>query len=172
VENDNSQDWTVHLIDTGLDTMTGGRLKRLERHLSDGPFMLTYGDGVANVDLAKLVDFHRAEGRLATVSGVRPPSRFGGIEFDGNRVAHFDEKPQIGEGWINGGFMVMEPGALSYLSGDKDVLEVTLLEQLARDAQLSGYRHEGFWQCMDTPRDRQLLERLWVGGEPPWKTWP
>jgi glucose-1-phosphate cytidylyltransferase len=171
VERVEPRDWTIHLIDTGLDTMTGGRVKRLEGMLSDGPFMLTYGDGVSNVELAKLVAFHKAQGRLATVTAVRPPARFGGIEFDGDLVARFAEKPQIGEGWINGGFMVFEPGVFAHLSGDADVLEVTLLEKLAEVRQLSAYRHHDFWQCMDTPRDRQLLETLWESGSPPWKTW-
>lgn len=164
-------DWTVHLIDTGLATMTGGRVKRLERQLGAAAFMLTYGDGVSTVDLARLLAFHRAHGRLATVTAVRPPARFGGIVFDGDLVAEFTEKPQIGEGWVNGGYMVLEPGVFDYLEGDPDVLEVDLLEALARDRQLAAYRHEAFWQCMDTARDKRLLERLWASGEPPWQIW-
>jgi glucose-1-phosphate cytidylyltransferase len=170
-QNSRADDWTIHLVDTGVDTMTGGRVKRLEPLLSDGTFMLTYGDGVGNVELSKLLELHRSQGRLATLTAVRPPARFGGIEFKGELVSRFIEKPQIGEGWINGGFMVLEPGVFEYLSGDTDVLEVTLLEKLAETRQLAAYRHSDFWQCMDTPRDRALLERLWERGSPPWKTW-
>ncbi len=161
-------DCRVHLIETGEATMTGGRVKRLESHLGGAPFMLTYGDGVSNVPLDRLVAFHRAQKRLATVTAVRPPSRFGGIEFDGDRVAGFIEKAQIHEGWINGGFMVLEPGVFKYLKDDRAVLEVDLLERLAADGQLSAYRHEGFWQCMDTLRDKRYLEQLWGEGKAPW----
>jgi glucose-1-phosphate cytidylyltransferase len=165
-------DWKVHLIETGEATLTGGRVKRLERHLAGAPFLLTYGDGVSNVPLDRLVEFHRRQKRLATVTAVRPPARFGGIEFDGDRVKGFIEKAQIHEGWINGGFMVLEPGIFAYLGkGDAAVLEVDLLERLAQDGQLSAYRHDGFWQCMDTLRDKRYLESLWQGGDAPWKTW-
>jgi glucose-1-phosphate cytidylyltransferase len=166
------QDWTVHLIDTGEATLTGGRVKRLEGQLGASPFMLTYGDGVSNVPLDRLLEFHRQQGRLATVTAVRPPARFGGIEFEGDRVKGFIEKAQIHEGWINGGFMVLEPGVFRYLGkGDAAVLEVDLLERLAADGQLSAFRHEGFWQCMDTLRDKKYLDELWVRGSAPWKTW-
>jgi glucose-1-phosphate cytidylyltransferase len=164
-------DWTVHLVETGESTMTGGRIKRLEQRLGGGTFMVTYGDGVSNVPLDKLLAFHRQQGKLATVTAVRPQSRFGGIDFDGDRVAGFAEKAQIHEGWINGGFMVLEPGIFRYLKDDAAVLEVDLLERLAKDKQLCAYRHEGFWQCMDTLRDKRYLEQLWAGGNPPWKTW-
>ena len=163
-----ADDSRIHLIETGEHTLTGGRVKRMERHLAGGPFMLTYGDGVSSVPLDRLLAFHRAQGRLATVTAVRPPSRFGGIEFDGDRVAGFIEKSQIHEGWINGGFMVLEPGVFRYLKDDSAVLEVDLLERLAADGQLSAYRHEGFWQCMDTLRDKRYLEQLWREGNPPW----
>jgi len=163
--------WTVHLMDTGERTLTGGRVKRLEKQLGDGTFMLTYGDGVCNIPLDKLLAFHKQQKRLATVTAVRPQARFGGISFDGDRVAGFSEKAQIHEGWINGGFMVLEPGIFRYLKGDDAVLEVDLLERLAEDRQLSAYRHEGFWQCMDTLRDKRYLEDLWQRGNPPWKTW-
>ena len=163
--------WIVDLVDTGNNVNTGGRIKRLEPLLSGGTFMLTYGDGVCNVDLGDVLRFHRAHGRLATVTAVRPPARFGGIVFDGDLVSEFTEKPQIGEGWINGGFMVLEPGIFRYLSGDATVLEVEALEQLAADRQLAAYRHEGFWQCMDTLRDKWFLERLWQAGEAPWRVW-
>jgi glucose-1-phosphate cytidylyltransferase len=163
--------WTVHLVDTGLDTQTGGRLKRLEPWLRDGTFMLTYGDGVASVDLNRLLEFHRAHRRIATVTAVRPPSRFGGLVFDGDLVAEFTEKPQIGEGWINGGFLVFEPAVFRYLHGDESSLEANALEQLAADRQLAAYRHEAFWQCMDTLRDKRLLDGLWRAGNAPWKMW-
>jgi glucose-1-phosphate cytidylyltransferase len=164
-------DWTVNLVETGEKTLTGGRILRLRRFLDGAPFLLTYGDGVSNIPLDALVAFHRRQGRLGTVTAVRPPARFGGISFDGDRVTGFSEKSQIQEGWINGGFMVLEPGVFRYLKGDEAVLEVDLLERLAEDGELSAYRHEGFWQCMDTLRDRNMLERLWQGGSPPWKTW-
>jgi len=164
-------DWTLHLIETGLDTQTGGRLGRLRSRLDDGPFMLTYGDGVSNVDLGDLLAFHQRCGRLATVTAVRPPARFGGLVFDGDLVAEFTEKPQIGEGWINGGYMVLEPDVFRYIAGDHTSLEIDALESLARDRQLAAYRHEGFWQCMDTLRDKRQLEHLWREGEAPWRVW-
>lgn len=165
------EEWIVHLVDTGKDVMTGGRVRRLRERLSDGTFMVTYGDGVCNLDLQSLVDFHRAHGRVATVTAVRPPARFGGLVFDGDYVAEFMEKPQIGEGWINGGFLVFEPAVFEYLEGDHSSLEADALERLAADRQLVAYRHDGFWQCMDTLRDKQLLERLWRDGDPPWRLW-
>ena len=165
------RDWIVHLVPTGALTPTGSRVKRLEPWLRGEPFLLTYGDGVSNVDLAALVRFHRSQRRLATVTAVRPPARFGGLVLDGDRVAQFREKPQIGEGWINGGFMVFEPGVFRYLREDDTVLESDALEQIAADGELAAYRHEDFWQCMDTLRDLRLLEALWESGTPPWKTW-
>jgi len=164
------EDWLVHLKDTGIETNTGGRVKRLQPWLSDGPFMLTYGDGVSNVDLRKLLAFHREHGRIATVTAVRPPARFGGLIFDGDLVTEFTEKPQIGEGWINGGFMVFEPAVFDYLEGDGSSLEADALEKLAADKQLVAFRHEAFWQCMDTMREVRLLESLWRTS-PPWKVW-
>lgn len=164
------EDWLVHLKDTGNETNTGGRVKRLQPFLSDGPFMLTYGDGVSNVDLRKLLAFHREHGRAATVTAVRPPARFGGLIFDGDLVREFTEKPQIGEGWINGGFMVFEPRVFDYLDGDESSLEADGLEKLAADKQLVAFRHEEFWQCMDTMREVRLLETLWRTN-PPWKVW-
>ncbi len=165
------EDWTVHLVDTGQETQTGGRIKRLQPWLKNEPFFATYGDGVADIDLGALLKLHRSEGRIATVTAVRPPARFGGVVFDGNRVAEFTEKPQIGEGWISGGFLVLEPAIFDFISGDETILEAHVLERLAREGQLSAYRHEGFWQCMDTPRDLRLLENLWKADRPPWKTW-
>src|SRR5262245_5925302 len=141
------EDWLVHLIDTGDRTETGGRLRRLASWLDDGTFLMTYGDGVADVDLAQLVAFHRQQGRLATVTAVRPPARFGGLTFDGSLVRHFEEKPQIGEGWINGGFFVLEPGVFEFIGADDDIkFERQPLERLAAAGQLAAFRHEGFWQ--------------------------
>lgn len=166
------EDWLIHLKHTGEATNTGGRIKRLEQYLNDGTFMMTYGDGVCDVNLSDLLKFHRSHGRLATVTAVRPPARFGGLIFDGDSlVVDFTEKPQIGEGWINGGFMVFEPEVFNYLNGDETSLEGDVLEQLAAERQLSAFRHEGFWQCMDTLRDKRLLESLWQDGSAPWKVW-
>jgi glucose-1-phosphate cytidylyltransferase len=165
------EDWTVHLMDTGLDTLTGGRVKRLEADLTGETFMVAYGDGVSQVDLPALLRFHRDHGRLATLTAVRPPARFGGVVFDGPMVARFTEKPQIGEGWINGGYLVLEPGVFRYLEGDATSLEADAMERLAADGQLAAYRHEGFWQCMDTLRDVRLLQSLWQTGAAPWKVW-
>lgn len=171
VYNKGCEDWTVHLMDTGLDTFTGGRVKRLEPWLQDETFMATYGDGVSDIDLRDLLRFHRSNGRIATVTAVRPPARFGGLIFDGDLVAEFTEKPQAGEGWINGGFLVFEPGVFDYLKGDSTSLEADTLERLAADGQLAAYRHDRFWQCMDTLRDVRLLESLWQSDKPPWKVW-
>jgi glucose-1-phosphate cytidylyltransferase len=164
-------DWTVHLVDTGLETMTGGRLKRLAKWLGDDTFMMTYGDGVSDVDIRRLLEFHRRHGRLATVTAVRPPARFGGLEFAGDHVSRFTEKPQIGEGWINGGFFVLEPQVLDYIAGDETMWEHEPLERLAEEGQLVAYRHESFWQSMDTLRDVRLLESLWQSKQAPWKVW-
>jgi glucose-1-phosphate cytidylyltransferase len=163
-------DWAVQMVDTGLDTLTGGRLKRLERVLApEGTFMLTYGDGVADIDLDGLLTFHRGHGKLATVTAVRPPGRFGTMQIDGDQVGSFKEKPQAGEGWINGGFFVFQPGVFDYLTDDRTVLEQDPLERLSRDGQLMAYRHERFWQPMDTVRDRDLLNELWETGAAPWR---
>ncbi|NLG71829.1 MAG: glucose-1-phosphate cytidylyltransferase [Chloroflexi bacterium] len=165
------QDWVVDLVDTGLHTMTGGRIKRLQPYLCNETFMLTWGDGVSTVNLHKLLDFHRSHGKLATLTAVRPPARYGHLVFDGDRVAEFTEKPQIGEGWINGAFFVLEPGIFDYIDGDETVWEKEPLERLAADGQLMAYRHEGFWQCMDTLREKQILNKLWESGNAPWKIW-
>jgi glucose-1-phosphate cytidylyltransferase len=165
-------DWKVHLMDTGVSTLTGGRVKRLEHLLRDGTFMVTYGDGLADIDLGALLRFHRQHGRVATVTAVRPPARYGGLYFEGDMVTRFTEKPQSGEGWINGGFLVLEPGALAYLQGDHNSLEGDALERMAADRQLMAYRHGGFWQCMDTLREKRFLEGLWEHGRAPWKMWP
>jgi glucose-1-phosphate cytidylyltransferase len=166
-----SDDWTVHLVDTGLDTNTGGRVGRLAPMLSDGPFMLTYGDGVSDVDLGALVASHRASGKLATVTAVRPASRFGGLSFEGDGQVRFIEKPQIGEGWVSGGFMVLEPEVLSYIDGDRSSFESDVLEPISEAGRLGAYRHEGFWQSMDTIRDVRYLRALWTADQAPWRTW-
>jgi len=166
-----TEDWVVDLIDTGQPTNTGGRIKRLRPHLGDSTFMLTWGDGVSNINLHELLAFHRNHGRLATVTAVRPPARFGRLELKGNRVARFDEKPLAGEAWINGAFFVLEQGIFDYIDNDLTQFEREPLENLARDGQLMAYRHNGFWQCMDTVRDKVRLEALWESGDAPWKTW-
>jgi glucose-1-phosphate cytidylyltransferase len=171
VDNREPEDWKVHLIDTGQATNTGGRVKRLQHLLEGEPFMLTYGDGVCDINLQELLRFHRSTGRVGTVTAVRPPARFGGLIFKGDLVSEFTEKPQIGEGWINGGFMVFEPEIFEYLAGDQSSLEADALDKLARDGQLAAYRHDRFWQCMDTLRDLRLLESLWQTGRAPWSTW-
>jgi glucose-1-phosphate cytidylyltransferase len=165
------ENWKLHLLETGLQTNTGGRLKRLESYIGDQTFMITYGDGVSNIDLQQLLEFHKSHGKWVTVSAVRPPARFGGLVLEGDLVANFTEKPQAGEGWINGGFLVMEPQVFKYLTNDSMGLEVELLEKLAVDGQLAAYRHYDFWQCMDTLRDKHNLETFWQNGNPPWKVW-
>lgn len=167
----NNPDWNVELIDTGVSTLTGGRIKRLQPYIGDEPFMLTWGDGVADVDLKKLLKFHRSHGKLATVTVVRPTARFGHMEFDGDAVLEFSEKPQASEGWINGAFFVLEPQIFDFIAGDETQWEKEPMERLAREGQLMAYRHPGFWQCMDTLREKQLLESLWQKGGAPWKTW-
>lgn len=166
------EDWNVSLVDTGLKTQTGGRIKRLAEHLGDSTFMLTWGDGVSDIDLRRLLDFHRAHGRYATVTAVRPPARFGRVEIGSDgQVTTFTEKP-LEEGWINGAFFVLEPQVLEYIEGDLTHWEREPLEQLASDGQLMAYTHDSFWQCMDTLREKVLLEQLWQAGDPPWKVWP
>ena len=165
------EDWTVHLIDTGLTTLTGGRIRRVKDWIDDSTFMMTYGDGVADVDLRAALAFHREHGRLATLTAVRPPARFGALELHGDLVRDFSEKPQVAEGWINGGFFILEPEVLDYIDGDDTSFERGPLERLAHDGQLAAYRHEGFWQCMDTLRDLRLLNALWEEGRAPWAVW-
>ncbi len=164
-------DWTVTLVDTGERTQTGGRLLRIRDHLTPGePFLLTYGDGVSDIDLAAEVDFHRRHGRLVTVTAVRPLARFGHMELAGDKVERFDEKPQMDQGWINGGFFVVHPDALDHIRSDCDWSKAPL-ESVAAAGELMAYRHDGFWQCMDTLRDRKYLEARWTAGDPPWRTW-
>lgn len=162
-------DWQLSLVETGLRTQTAGRLKRLQPFLGEQTFMLAWGDGLHDMNLDALLAFHRAHGKLATVAAVRPPARFGHIEFDGDAVAEFSEKPQTAEGWINSGVFVLEPGCFDYIHGDHVHWEREPMETLARERELMAYRHEGFWQCLDTPRDLALLSRLWDAGDPPWR---
>ena len=162
-------DWKVTLVDTGLQTMTGGRVKRMEPFIGNETFLLTYGDGVANVDLEALLTFHRKHGKLVTITAVRPTARFGELELSGNQVVKFQEKPQVHEGWINGGFFVMEPGFFELINNDQTILERSPLERAAEMGELVAYQHEGFWQCMDTKRDRDNLETLALLDHPPWQ---
>lgn len=163
--------WRIHLVDTGLFTQTGGRLKRLKEWLGDETFLMTYGDGVSNVNISKLIEFHRTQGKLATVTAVHPPARFGGLVIQDHIVREFTEKNQSKEGWINGGFFVLEPKVIDLIQDDQSVWERVPLEHLSADGQLSAYCHTGFWQPMDTLREYQLLESLWQKGEAPWKVW-
>ena len=162
-------DWRVTLVQTGLDSMTGGRVKRLQSFIGNEPFMLTYGDGVADIDLGALLDFHRSHGKMVTVSAVHPGARFGELVITSDEVKSFQEKPQIGQGWINGGYFVMQPEFFDLIAGDSTILERDPLEEVARMGELMAFRHEGFWQCMDTKRDRDSLEELWQAGNAPWK---
>ena len=166
-----SENWTLHLVDTGATTQTGGRLKRLAKWIGDETFMMTYGDGVGDIDLSQLLKFHRQLGKLATVTAVHPPSRFGELVIDDHQVSRFDEKPQTGDGWINGGFFVLEPKVLEYIDDDSMPWERAPMQTLAAEGQLVAYEHHGFWQCMDTLREVQMLEKLWAEGKAPWKIW-
>jgi glucose-1-phosphate cytidylyltransferase len=170
-ETEQLENWTVNLIDTGKQSMTGGRVKRLTPYLKDETFMVTYGDGVADVNLEELVKFHRSHGKLATVTAVRPPARYGELLINEDLTTNFSEKPQTHAGWINGGFLVFEPEVLNYLTGDDSIMEIDALERLANEGQLVAYRHPNFWQCMDTLRDKRQLEAAWNEGNPPWKSW-
>lgn len=163
--------WTVNLVETGLSTNTGGRIKRLANYVGEGTFMLTWGDGVSDINLFKLLAFHHSHGKLATLTAVRPPARYGHLDLDGCRIVRFSEKPQASEGWINGAFFVLEPEVLDYIDGDDAQFEKEPLEKLARDGQLMAFQHESFWQCMDTLREKQILQRLWDSGRAPWKVW-
>jgi glucose-1-phosphate cytidylyltransferase len=169
--NGDRDDWQVALVDTGQTTNKGGRIRRLAPYLGDETFMMTWGDGVSDIDLDRLLAFHHAHGKLATLTAVRPPARFGHIELQGDVVTEFSEKPQAREGWINGAFFVLEPQVIDYIDGDDTEWEKEPLERLAADGQLMAYRHDGFWQCMDTLRERKLLEQLWDTGRAPWKVW-
>lgn len=166
------EDWRIQIVDTGLDTQTGGRLRRVRQHLGNETFCLTYGDGVSNVDIGKLIEFHRRHRREATVTAIQPPARFGAMTFEGDAVASFDEKPKGDGQWVNGGFFVLQPGVFDYLLDDTTVWEHQPLQKLAQSGNLMAYRHHGFWAAMDTLRDRTALEGLWASGQAPWKVWP
>jgi glucose-1-phosphate cytidylyltransferase len=168
----NQPDWKIHIIDTGLNTQTGGRLKRLQPYLGEEEsFLFTYGDGVADLNMEELVKFHESHGKLATVTTVRAPARFGRIAFTGDQITEFYEKPQAAEGWINGGFFVLRPGIFDYIDNDDSIWERTPVERLAHEGQLVGYKHDGFWSCMDTLKEKNILEDLWNSGKAPWKIW-
>ena len=163
--------WKIELVETGMRTQTGGRIKRLAPYIGSETFLLTWGDGVSDVNLSELLAFHKKHGKLATLTAVRPPARYGYMIFDQDRVVEFTEKPQIGEGWINGAFFVLEPGIFDYIDGDDTVWEREPLERLAQDGQLMAYKHRSFWQCMDTLREKYILESYWQSGNAPWKIW-
>lgn len=169
--NNHDMDWSVELIDTGLKTLTGGRIKRLAPYLENKTFMLTWGDGVADINIPELIKFHKSHGKLATMTAVRPTARYGHLELEGNQVQEFSEKPQTTGGWINGAFFVLEPQVLEYIDGDETMWEHAPLVNLAKDGQLMAYQHTSFWQCMDTLREKHILENLWNSGNPPWKIW-
>lgn len=172
IHHHSAEPWTVTLVNTGVETMTGGRVKRVKEYIGNEPFMLTYGDGVADVNIAELVSYHKAHGKLATVTSIQPAGRFGALDLDSNNLVHgFKEKPKGDGAWINGGFFVMEPQVLDYIDNDMTILEKEPLEGLARDGQLVSYKHSGFWQPMDTLRDKTNLEELWKSGAAPWKVW-
>lgn len=172
VHEGNQPNWKIHLVDTGLYTQTGGRLKRLRKWIAkEDTFMLTYGDGVADINLKALLEFHKSHDKIATVTTVHSPARFGRIAFKGEQISDFYEKPQSAQGWINGGFFVLNPKAIDYIENDETIWERRPIEQLARDGQLMGYRHDGFWSCMDTLKEKNLLEDLWNSGKAPWKVW-
>jgi glucose-1-phosphate cytidylyltransferase len=166
-----SENWTIHLVDTGANTQTGGRLKRLAKWIGGETFMMTYGDGIGDIDINQTLKLHRQSGKLATVTAVHPPSRFGELVIDNNQVSRFDEKPQTGDGWINGGFFVLEPQVLEYIEGDSIPWERDPLQRLTEEGQLVAYKHNGFWQCLDSLRDVLLVENLWQEGNAPWKIW-
>ena len=168
---DNSEDWKVTIVDTGLNTMTGGRIKRIKKYIDDGPFLLTYGDGVSNVNINGLMEFHKSHGKLATLTAVHPTGRFGILDLADKKVTSFGEKIESSTDWINGGFMILEPQVIDYINGDDTVFERNPLETLSAEGQLMAYKHPGFWQCMDTMRDKNTLEKLWDSGNAPWKLW-
>lgn len=171
VHNKHSENWKVTVVDTGLNTMTGGRLKRVREYIGDEPFFMTYGDGVSDVDIPALLDFHKKHGKLATITSIHPSGRYGNIDFDGDRVVSFREKSQLDVGWINGGFMVLEPKCLDYVKDDTIMFEQEPMEKIAEEGEMVCYKHTGFWQCMDTLRDKQKLDGLWAENKAPWKLW-
>jgi len=164
-----TDEWRVTLVDTGIPSMTGGRIKRMQQYIKDEPFLMTYGDGLADIDVNDLLSFHESHGKLVTVTAVHPGARFGELGLAGELVSRFSEKPQTKQGWINGGFFVIEPGFFDYLEGDNTILEKQPLERLAEEGELMAYRHEGFWHCMDTKRDHDALQKMWESGHAPWR---
>ena len=171
VHKNNAEPWRVTLVDTGEQTMTGGRMRRVADYLGDDDFCFTYGDGVGDVDISSLIAFHKREGRLATLTATQPPGRFGALNIEEHRIVSFQEKPHGDGGWINGGFFILSPRVLDYIEGDHTLWEREPMERLARENQLSAWRHRGFWQPMDTLRDKNHLEELWATGQAPWKLW-
>ncbi len=172
IHDGNQPAWKVHIIDTGINTQTGGRLGKLRKYIEDEDFfMFTYGDGVADINMNDLIEFHKSHKKIATVTTVRAPARFGRIGFNGNQITEFFEKPKLAEGWINGGFFVLNPEALDYIEGDDTIWERDPVERLAHDNQLMGYKHYGFWSCMDTLKEKNMLEELWKSEKAPWKVW-
>lgn len=171
VHQNSAEPWRVTLVDTGDETMTGGRLKRVRNHIGDDDFCFTYGDGIADIDISSLIEFHKNEGRLATLTATQPPGRFGAINLEGNRILSFQEKPQGDGGWINGGFFVLDPKVIDYIHDDQTVWEREPMERLAGEGQINAWLHRGFWQPMDTLRDKNHLEELWSSGKAPWKVW-
>lgn len=171
IHQEHSEPWKVTVVDTGLNTMTGGRIKRIRDYIGNEPFMMTYGDGVSDVDVAKLVEFHKSQGKIATLTGVQPEGRFGVMDLEGNDIKSFREKSKEDMGWINGGYMVLQPEIFDYIEGDNTSFEKEPLEQLTRENQIVCYKHKGFWQCMDALRDKQKLEQMWKSNQAPWKKW-
>ena len=171
VHNNVSEPWKVTVVDTGLNTMTGGRIKRIQKFIGDEPFMMTYGDGVSDVNISELVNFHKRHGKLVTMTAVQPEGRFGILDLDGEAVKAFREKSQDDMGYINAGFMVLQPEVFSTIEDDSTIFERAPLETLANKGELIAFRHDGFWQCMDTQRDKQKLEELWASGNAPWRNW-
>ncbi len=171
VHNNVAEPWKVTVVDTGLNTLTGGRIKRIKDYVGDEAFFMTYGDGVSDVDISKLYEFHKSKGGLATLTAVQPEGRFGIIDIESDKVASFREKDKQDMGWINGGFMVLEPEVFDYIEGDKTTFEKYPMEKLAEEGNLNCYKHHGFWQCMDTLRDKEKLEKMWSTGSAPWKKW-
>ena len=171
IQDSSSEKWKITVVDTGLNTMTGGRIKRISKFVEDGPFLLTYGDGVSDVNINDLIEFHKSHGKLATITAVHPVGRFGVLKLDGNRISNFSEKTESRTDWINGGFMILDPKVMNYIENDKTTFENEPLNRLSSDGELMAFKHDGFWQCMDTLRDKQKLEELWNSGKAPWKIW-